>query len=114
MIRRGLLVLTGLAILAGSLLPPGEGPALLPDKVRHLLAYGGWAAVAVLSPRPWRRLLIYLLLIFLFGVAVEVLQPHFGRTGSLADIVANTLGMLTGAALGCVVWRVYRRRRRQD
>jgi len=114
MIRRGLLVLAGLVILAGSLAPSGDAPGLLPDKVRHFLAYGGWAAVAVLSPRPWRRILIYLLLIFLFGAAVEVLQPHFGRTGSLADIVANTLGMLTGAALGRAVWRVYRRRRRHD
>lgn len=99
MIRRGLLVLTGLAILAGSLMPPGDAPGLLPDKLMHMLAYGGWAAIAVFSAPRRRRGLMYLGIIFLTGVMVEIVQPWVGREGSLADIAANTAGILAGALL---------------
>jgi len=103
----------GIAIIVFSLLPADSVPAPdLSNKMQHFLAYGIWTVLAVLSPRDFRRLSLYVGIIFLTGVIIEILQPLMGRQGEFSDIIANTLGILTGAGLGHVIRaRLYSRRR---
>ncbi len=76
----------------------------LDDKVAHFLAYaavmgcGMWAVGTAES-----RLRVFLALV-LFSAVIELGQPLFaeGREGSLADMLANTLGLIFGVGLG--VW----------
>lgn len=83
-------------------LQPSTGQASIPhaDKVQHVLAYG---VLAVLTGLGWPRLRRVWLIVLpaLFGVGVEVLQGAMamGRTPSVLDAVANTLGAAIGSAL---------------
>lgn len=52
---------------------------------------------------------------FLCGYAIELCQPHFGRSFELADLVADALGSLAGALIGlfCVFFMCLIERRRR-
>lgn len=69
------------------------------DKLGHLLAYAGlmfWFCVLYRAPRPR---IAYALLWIALGVALEFAQAATGtRSFELADMGANTLGVLAGAA----------------
>lgn len=101
-------ILTGLAlmtILVMSLRPSvnvGSIPHI--DKLVHLGAYAVLAGLARLGwPKLWGGLIFIGLAIF--GIGIELAQ-HFmavGRTGSLADTVANMLG----AALALIVFHIF-------
>jgi len=71
------------------------------DKVMHLGAYGVLAGLCRLGwPKVWGGILF--LLLACFGIIIELSQ-HFmalGRTGSIADTLANMLG----AALALMVF----------
>lgn len=72
------------------------------DKLVHasLFAMLGWLAVRgwVLAPQRWRMVAGLLLL----GVLTEALQTQIpGRSASLADWLADTLGL----AMGMLLWR---------
>ena len=104
-----------LAILATGVviymsLRPGVSTGGIPhaDKVMHLLAYGVLAGLTRLGwPRLWGG---FIILGFVgLGVALEMAQ-HFmaqGRTGSLADAVANALGVI----LVTFIFHLYRRKK---
>lgn len=80
-----------------SLMPPGTGTPLLPDKLAHFLVYfilAGW--FAGLYPR--RTMVIAAALIAL-GALLEFLQPLTGRSMELADGVTNAAGVLAGLLL---------------
>lgn len=103
-LRRAATVIFGLAIIVLSLLPDDRVSFPdLSDKIQHFLAYGIWTMLAVLSPRNFRWLLLYVTIIFLTGVIIEILQPLMGRQSEAADILANTLGILLGAGAGHVI-----------
>ena len=75
------------------------------DKLVHLtffavLAFTGYRAFGRRG-RPW-----LLLGLFSFAVLTEWLQGFVpGRSTSLLDLVANSIGIGVGASLGMLVWR---------
>lgn len=93
------------AVVVLSLLPQEELPAVgLSDKVEHLIAYGLLTATAIIGfPRHWR---VFALLTWCLGVGLEGLQSLVpGRSPSILDAVANTLGVALGLAAGLLVGR---------
>jgi VanZ family protein len=93
----------GVALIAwGELTPhPPDLQGILGwDKAEHFTAYFGLSAMAtlVLGLRP--RLVAAILGVILLGGALEILQMFTGRDAELLDFVANTLGALTGTAVG--------------
>lgn len=74
------------------------------DKIVHLGAYAVLAGLARLGwPRLWGGTLFLCLAVF--GIGIEVAQHlmALGRTGSLADIIAN----LSGAALALIFFHIF-------
>lgn len=97
-------VLMVAAVVAGSLLPPGDLPAqaMGNDKLMHFLGYFVLMAGAVqLYARRASWVAMAVLLVFL-GIGLEWLQAwmHVGRTADRADALANTLGVLAGFTTG--------------
>lgn len=81
-------------------------------KLGHVILFGGWTFLFGLNMmvyfrRPFFPIYITLLIGIFFGAAVEMMQGlmPFGRTGTLADIGFNTIGV--GIA-GLLLWG-YRR-----
>ncbi len=92
------------AVVAGSLLPPGDLPTapMHNDKLMHFLGYFVLMAGAVqLYTRRASWVAMAMLLVFL-GIGLEWLQAamHVGRTADRADALANTLGVLAGFTTG--------------
>ena len=92
------------AVVAGSLLPPGDLPSapMANDKWMHFLGYFILMAGAVqLYTRRASWVAMAMLLVFL-GIGVEWLQAamRVGRTADRADALANTLGVLAGFTTG--------------
>ncbi len=86
-------------VIWGELAPPPALPDLrLWDKLEHFTAYFGLALMSVLG---WsgRRALRILLAVILLGGVLEILQAYVGRDTEWADMLANTLGALTGTLL---------------
>ena len=105
---KALAVLAALAIAYASLQPTG-GTQSIPhaDKVLHLIAYGGLAGLIGLGW--WRLPLVWAVAVAAaFGAGVEIAQGVFtaGRTPSVADALANTLGA------GLAAWVLSHIRRR--
>lgn len=71
------------------------------DKTYHMIAFAGLALpVATLQPR-W---LLFMIPVFaIFGGAIEVIQPYFGRSCDFADWVADIKGIMIGSVLGLVL-----------
>lgn len=89
-----------LLIAYGSLSAPFDGPGLPHiDKVQHLVAYGVLAVFACLAAGHRHAGLLAALVGY--GGLMELAQGLMahGREPSLADAVANTLGVLLGAAI---------------
>jgi len=75
------------------------------DKWAHLAVYALmfvlWARAFTLAYRPDRRVLALILVLTVYGIAIEVLQDQviINRTGDSADVVANIFGILAGLLL---------------
>jgi VanZ family protein len=73
----------------------------LNDKLSHVIGHGGLAVYFTgLVERPrWWKIFAFLLV---FGIGVEVAQHYMdlGRNGDARDILANSVGALTGLLLG--------------
>jgi len=79
--------------------PPQEISELLGwDKAQHFTAYFGLALMAVLG---WsgRRVFALLLAVVALGGTLEILQAFVGRDAEWGDMLANTLGAVTGTIL---------------
>ena len=98
LVRRLSAVLIGLLVIGLSLAPLAEAPA--PDKLLHIIAYGAWAVPISVSRRTLERIGVYLAIILVVGGIVEIVQPYVGREGSIADFLANLVGIGIGAAGG--------------
>ena len=105
--RRLSAVCIGLLVIGLSLAPLTQAPA--PDKILHMLAYGAWAIPVSVSRHRLGHIGIYLVIILLVGGFIEIVQPYVGREGSIADFLANLLGIGIGAAGGLGI-RSYRLR----
>lgn len=107
------LVLTGAIaalILLLTLSPPPETPGTSGrDKIYHAAAFA--ALVLPLALTRGMRLVPLLGGALLFGIAIEIVQPGFGRSFELADIAADAAGALAGAAAGRALAGAWRRRR---
>lgn len=70
------------------------------DKLLHFAIHAANAMVAAMAFPAVRVYIVALLLLFLLGPLIEMLQ-HFvpGRDASALDQVANTAGLLSGALL---------------
>jgi VanZ family protein len=92
------LFLTALVLISDLALQPGHAfpPDLFgPDKVQHVLAF---MALTVLARMGWPSIhggVIFVVLMG-YGVGIEIAQsqPWVGRTSSMADIVADGVGIL--------------------
>jgi VanZ family protein len=108
-------VLWGALIATWSLLPtpPGAGAAVhVPgaDLTLHVAAYAVLCLLACRSAPPGQagaRLAAAALVAFLFGLAIECLQPLTGRAFAARDLAANAGGVLCGVGMA---WLLGRRR----
>lgn len=103
---RSILLLWGISIcivIYYSLIPQVEFPINFwnADKVYHCAAYG-WLAVLPMIGFAIRRLAVSAaLFMIILGVLLEIGQYYIpGRTFSLLDITANSLGVILGIFLG--------------
>ncbi|MDM7853284.1 VanZ family protein [Pseudochrobactrum kiredjianiae] len=78
--------------------PTGYGAT---DKTYHMLAFAGLALpIATLQPR-W---LLFMIPVFaIFGGAIELIQPYFGRSCDFADWIADVKGIMIGSIVGLVL-----------
>ena len=93
----------GVAVIAwGELTPdPPQLSGLLGwDKADHFIAYFGLAAMASLTIGLKPRLKWAILGVIFLSGALEILQAFAGRDAEVLDFVANSLGALTGWAVG--------------
>ena len=98
----GLLALSLWLLLAPDL-PTGPG-LRVPDKLAHLLLFLGLGVPLLLA-----RLLrdgTMLALLALYGAAIEGVQPLFGRSRDLGDLVANIVGLAIALALAHLARRL--------
>ena len=68
------------------------------DKLHHVAAYGGITFLFIFSVKASSTPFLFSLLFFAIlaiGIVDEVTQPLVNRTASLADIVANFIGIAT-------------------
>ena len=93
-----------------SLSPLSELPSVPgSDKAHHFVAYAALAfPLSVARPRLW---LWGLLGFFGFSGMIELVQPYVNRYGEWADLFANGLGLLMGAAAAHVM--LYLNRKQQ-
>ena len=95
------------------------------DKGAHFLAYMalGFLFFFCFHNAVYHRIIVSNLmpvlgafsLSFLCGYAIELCQPHFGRSFEVADLVADGLGSFAGAVIGlfCVFFMCFLERRRR-
>jgi len=71
------------------------------DKVSHLVGHGALALyfAGLVPRRSWWKVFVGLVVL---GVAIEFAQyfMHVGREGDPRDVIANSLGVVLGLALG--------------
>lgn len=89
--------------------PPSGDIAEFPhaDKVWHFLGFAALVLpTALLTPRDLPKALI---LLILFGAAIELVQPFVGRARELADFLTDVLGLGAGAWAGLALRACFRR-----
>jgi len=93
-------------VTIGSLLPASAIPfeRLPGDKTLH---FGGYFIAAALAPFAFERMRLTAVIaagLVALGAALEFAQRStFGRHFDVADIAANTLGVVSGFLLGCTL-----------
>ncbi|RFP88254.1 VanZ family protein [Rhodobacteraceae bacterium 63075] len=94
-----------------TLTPNPRAPDLnspLSDKAYHVMAFAGLVFPTALL---YARSLIWILpLAVVFGVAIELVQPFFGREAEAGDVLADLIGIGVGTVIGLFL-RALRRRR---
>jgi VanZ family protein len=95
-------------VVWGSLTPsPPELPGPWAwDKMDHLTAYFGLAAMATMVIGLCARLVWALLALVAMGGILEILQGYTGRDPDIHDFIANSIGVLTSFAVALLFWRV--------
>jgi VanZ family protein len=70
------------------------------DKLLHFTAYFGLSLMATIAVRADRRALWWALGLVLLGGALEIIQGMTGRDCDIFDELANTIGVVSGLAVG--------------
>ncbi len=81
-------------LIPGEYVPPTPGS----DKTNHLLAFFIWAGATTFFRT--RRTLFLWIVIAIWGGAIEIIQPYFGRWSEMMDFVADIIGAIAGGATG--------------
>ena len=69
------------------------------DKIVHFFLYFFLTLLWLLAyPKWWRKRIFFIILVLLWGIAIELIQEYFvpTRSGDVFDAIANTAGALTG------------------
>lgn len=69
------------------------------DKIVHFFLYFFLTLLWLLAyPKWWRKRIFFIILVLLWGIAIEFIQEYFvpTRSGDVFDAIANTAGALTG------------------
>jgi len=72
------------------------------DKIVHFFLYFFLTVFWLLAyPQLWHKKLRFILIVILWGIAIEFLQEYFipTRSGDIFDALANTLGGIVGMSL---------------
>ncbi|MFR9546635.1 MAG: VanZ family protein [Rikenellaceae bacterium] len=74
------------------------------DKIVHFLFYIGLnflllTTLFVMNKDSWRYIIGVTLVAILYGVVIELIQPLTGRSCEVLDIVANSMGAISGVLL---------------
>jgi len=108
----------GLALLAWISLEPrfappgGQGGAMAPDKILHVLTYVLFAAFPVLAEIRWPWALAIGAGLVAYGTLLEVAQRYVpGRSFGWDDVLANVTGALIGTAVAILLGALLRKRR---
>ena len=69
------------------------------DKIKHITAYFSLTALGLAACHRfgWSKYLIFI--IFAMGVIIEMTQPFFGRSASIDDLIANSIGIALGSMI---------------
>ena len=97
-------IVIGVVFTSGALLIPPPVIVGTGNWGGHALSYACVACVLVI-----RRVYPLVWIIgglMALGSALELIQPHVGRVGSLSDVVANGAGIVIGCSLGIVMQRL--------
>jgi glycopeptide antibiotics resistance protein len=101
------------AIAVASLSPSGSaGDPGSADKSMHILAYA--AATMPVAATPSKPILLLAFGIIAWSGAIELLQPLVGRGATVADLLANTVGVVLGLCLAYPLRWMLRRRGNND
>ncbi len=106
--------LLALVIAVLTLMPMPAGGSGVPgsDKLHHFLAF---ACLAFPLPLLRPRLTIWVILaVILYGGAIELIQPFFGRQAEWADLLADALGAVVGAVVARQLGILLRRYLREN
>lgn len=97
-------IITAIVILYLSLFTTPSFPKLIdilwePDKIIHVLMYGGFTAVLLFESRKGltiKKLFMLSIIPLLYGGLMELLQELLttNRTGSIYDFIANSAGVV--------------------
>jgi VanZ family protein len=87
------------AAVIGGELEGRHGQPLMWDKLLHFIAYFGLSVLLTLILQPRRKVLLGMLALVAMGGALEIVQGLIGRDASFLDELANTLGVIAGAAV---------------
>ena len=89
-------------IAAGCFTPAHRLPTWLPnDKLLHFGAYFALAFPMAFVTQSWSRLLLIAIGLSIAGFLIEIVQRYIpGRDSSIADMVANTGGVVMGIGAG--------------
>ena len=71
------------------------------DKMHHVIAYALIALpVSIVRPKFWWR---FLMGVFLWSGAIELIQPYVNRYGEWLDLLANFSGVFVGVGLSIII-----------
>lgn len=92
----------------GTLTPMPDAGIPGSDKTHHIIGFFALSLpLAYARPRlaPW-----VVLGAIAYGGAIELIQPHVGRSGEVLDLLADAVGSVAGAAAGVILAALRRRR----
>lgn len=91
-----------LLVITLSLIPTAiGGSGMYVDKLAHFIAYGGMGFLAYISVGSVNKRVYLFLFVISLGVVLEFFQHYIpGRSASFLDIMANTLGAISGCFVG--------------
>ncbi len=81
----------------------------LGDKFDHVLGYTVLSFLCCYGRRRDRSLLYGGLILVVYGGLIELVQPHFNRTGDGLDFVANASGCIIGVGITYLIRRLPRK-----